>query len=32
LSLLVKSYNQRRTDLTDNPELIAIFEQLLRAV
>jgi len=31
LSLLAKSYSQRATELADNPELVAIFEQLLRA-
>ena len=30
-SLLAKSYNQRTTELADNPELVAIFGQLLRA-
>ena len=31
LSLLAKSYNQRTTELADNPELATIFEQLLRS-
>ena len=31
LSLLAKSYSQRVTELADNPELVAIFEQLLRS-
>ncbi|MBN1138737.1 MAG: hypothetical protein JXM73_19285 [Anaerolineae bacterium] len=31
LSLLTKAYNQRTTDLTDNPELMTILEQLLRS-
>jgi len=31
LSLLTKSYHQRTAELADNPELVAIFEQLLRS-
>jgi len=31
LSLLAKSFSQRTTELADNPELVAIFEQLLRS-
>ena len=31
LSLLAKSYSQRTAELADNPELMAVFEQLLRA-
>jgi hypothetical protein len=31
LSLLAKSYSQRTAELADNPELVAIFTQLLRS-
>jgi hypothetical protein len=31
LGLLARSYSQRAADLADNPELVAIFEQLLRS-
>jgi len=31
LGLLAKSYNQRTAEFADNPELVAIFEQLLRS-
>lgn len=32
VNLLAKSYSQRTSELADNPELVAIFEQLLRSM